>query len=444
MPTIEPLNAKKIENAKHTGKGAFTTLSDGKGLELRVKANGNKVWYLRYQLHGIRRVPSIGDYPALSLKDARDKAEDMRRLLRSGIDPVEQAKAEAESRQAEERKRQAQDFAQQREMDNRRTLSSAINRWAELELSKRKDKGSEPMRAIRKDILTTLGNRDLLTITRGDILDALDTVIHRGARRMANRTFSDMKQFFRWAVEREWIAVDPLHGISKDRVGGSESDRDRYLTNTEIIELRDKLPSANLEPQAKAIIWIMLSTMCRVGEVIQARWEHINLQSGEWVIPASAAKNNQEHLVYLSDFARQQFMILRELNGWSDWVMPSPQFADRHACLKTVTRQIRDRQRDTPLSHRSRATGTLVLTGGTWTPHDLRRTGATIMAELGILSEIIERCLNHVEANRMKRVYQRHEYRAERREAWLRLGARLEEIVTDRARKVINIREAAK
>lgn len=109
--------------------------------------------------------------------------------------------------------------------------------------------------------------------------------------------------------------------------------------------------------------------------------------------------------------------------------MPSPQMGLTHINLKTITRNIRDRMRSTPLKNRSKATGTLLLSGGAWTPHDLRRSGATMMAELGVLSEIIERCLNHVEMNRMKRTYQRHEYRSEQKTAWQLLGNRLEALL---------------
>ena len=77
------------------------------------------------------------------------------------------------------------------------------------------------------------------------------------------------------------------------------------------------------------------------------------------------------------------------------------------------------------MRHRTKATGALLLFGGAWTPHDLRRTGATMMGELYVMGEVIERCLNHVERNKLKRMYQRHELKAEQREAWRLLGERI-------------------
>lgn len=174
----------------------------------------------------------------------------------------------------------------------------------------------------------------------------------------------------------------------------------------------------------------MLSTLCRVGEIIQARWEHVDFVNREWLIPAENAKNKKNHTVFLSDFALNQLQELRAISHWSEWVLPSVLTDNRHICLKSITRQVRDRQRDNSLSKRTKATGTLILSGGTWTPYDLRRTGASLMAELGILPDIIERCLNHVEQDRMKRIYQRHDYKSERREAFSQLGRRLDELVT--------------
>ena len=101
---------------------------------------------------------------------------------------------------------------------------------------------------------------------------------------------------------------------------------------------------------------------------------------------------------------------------------------------RTVTNQLRDRQLAAGrkiLANRSARQQTLVLPGGKWTPHDLRRTGATMMTALGVLPEVAERCLNHIEENRLKRIYQRHNYRAEMTNAWEVLGKRLQELTMD-------------
>ncbi|APZ43843.1 tyrosine-type recombinase/integrase [Acidihalobacter ferrooxydans] len=425
MATEKRLSPLAIKNAKATTRDRW--LNDGGGLFLHVRPSGSKAWRLRYTINGKRRVKNLGDAGVVSAREARDAAHKARKLVEQGLDPIEE---EAAAREAE-----------RKELEQRRTFEDALNRWAELELSSRKDGGAESIRALRKDVLPVLGGRLLDEITRGDVLDALDGIKARGAAIMANRTFGDLRQFFNWCASREWVSDSPLRGVRKENIGGREKERDRILSAGELIELRDKLPGANLEPQTVAAVWIMLATLCRVGELIQARWEDIDLESGTWRIPATNAKNAREHVVFLSDLAMRQFAILRERTGCGEWVMLSPS-KDGHIGMKTITKQIRDRMREEPLSNRTKAAGALILTGGAWTPHDLRRTGATLMGELGVLGEVIERCLNHVEPSKIRRTYQRHEYRAEKREAWMRLGDYLDDLLTGRSRKVVNIQRA--
>jgi integrase len=106
--------------------------------------------------------------------------------------------------------------------------------------------------------------------------------------------------------------------------------------------------------------------------------------------------------------------------------------------VKSINKQINDRQREIPMKGRSKFTDTLRLSGDHWTPHDLRRTAATIMGHCGVLSEIIERCLNHVEASKLKRTYQRQEPRQQMQEAWELLGQRLEALLSDGNVTVVN------
>ena len=241
---------------------------------------------------------------------------------------------------------------------------------------------------------------------------------------MANHLFGDLHQFFNFAITREWVEAHPLAALTKEKVGGRQKERDWYLSEEEIIDMNKRLPAANLLRTTELAIWIMLSTCCRVGELSQARWEEINMEDGEWSIPAGNSKNAKEHTIFFSDFTKELFQALHCVTGGSDWCIPSRD-GNRHVCLKSITKQIRDQVRSEPLSNRTNATGALLLSGGGWTPHDLRRTGATMMGELGAIGEVIERCLNHVEQNKLKRIYQRQELKTEQREAWRLLGDRI-------------------
>jgi integrase len=166
-----------------------------------------------------------------------------------------------------------------------------------------------------------------------------------------------------------------------------------------------------------------------------SRWEHIDLENAVWFVPAANTKTHMDWYVFLSDFALSQFRLLRNLTGHSDWCYPSTSGA-QHLCVKSVTKQVGDRQ--VSFKNRKRLSrrphdDSLVLDGGRhgeWTPHDLRRTAATIMQAIGVSPDVIDRCRNHVlPGSKVRRHYLHHDYAAEKRAAWQALGQRLEAIV---------------
>ncbi|MGL5004093.1 MAG: tyrosine-type recombinase/integrase, partial [Casimicrobium sp.] len=122
------------------------------------------------------------------------------------------------------------------------------------------------------------------------------------------------------------------------------------------------------------------------------------------------------------------------------WVFPNVSDSD-HVCTKSLNKQFSDRQRPATkrMSNRTGNTTALQLKGGKWVPHDLRRTAATLMQSLGVAGEVIERCLNHTEDNKVKRIYQRDELIPQRTEAFHKLGERLALLVRDDAENVVTI-----
>nr|WP_245601065.1 site-specific integrase [Marinobacterium jannaschii] len=240
-----------------------------------------------------------------------------------------------------------------------------------------------------------------------------------------------MRQMFRFAVDRDLISVDPTANIRKVNIGGKDTERDRILAYDEIQLLETQIPSANLRTSTEVAVWITLSTCCRIGELLNAQWKHIDPIKREWLIPAENSKNGKAHTVYLSDFTANQFDILHSINSDSPWCYPN-RSKTGPVSTKTITKQLTDRQRSPEsgvMSNRSAAAQALLLPGGKWTPHDLRRTGASMMVALGVLPEVAERCLNHTEENKVKRIYQRYSYAAEMAEAWEVLGDKLSGIL---------------
>ena len=150
-----------------------------------------------------------------------------------------------------------------------------------------------------------------------------------------------------------------------------------------------------------------------------------DLAARTWLIPKEHAKNSREHLVHLSAFALEQLRILLPLSS-SEWLMPSRK-PNAPISRKALSKAVHDRQRSRPLRGRTKACSTLLLAGGGWTPHDMRRTFSTRAPDLGVAPHIIERCLNHTMQGVMA-VYNRNDYLEERREALERWGARLARI----------------
>lgn len=421
-------------------------ISDGNGLVLRVgRGSGDKSFWYRYKQGNSSKWVSLGRYPALSLKEARRTAAAIDIKRKQGIDPLEE-------RATEERRRLAEEEAQRQALAAeaaRLTVEELFEKWERLELGRRKDKGAEVRRCFEKDVLPTLGKVAAEDVTRAMIAGVLDEVVERGARIVARNLLGDLRQMYGFAIKRGSVEHDPTSHLKRDDFG-RKVERARVLSDTEVKELARKLPIAGMWDSSVGAIWIMLSTCCRVGEISQARIADVDLEAGEWCIPPDNSKNGKAHTVHLSDFAMTHFRALieraRKLD--SDRVLPAKHRNNdaRHVCPKSLAKQIGDRQRGVdgkPMKGRTRLVESLMLPGGKWTPHDLRRTGATMMGRLGVRPDVIEKCLNHVEQNRLVRIYQRQELREEQRDAWRLLGERLELLTRADADNVVPLRGAA-
>ena len=206
-----------------------------------------------------------------------------------------------------------------------------------------------------------------------------------------------------------------------------------------------KMPISGLSDTAQLALLIQFATMTRISEVLGAKWSDVDTNERVWRIPET--KNGKSHEVYLSDYTLAKLAQLHSFTGVSLYMFPSSRL-DSGVCSKTITKQVADRQRgdSLPMSNRTKQVNALALAGGHWRPHDLRRTAATIAVELGISPEAVERCLNHTEQSKIKRIYQRASYAAEKKRAWQMLGdklSRLElEAQTGESAKVIPLRQA--
>ena len=453
--TLHQLSDRTVRSAKPTEKERL--ISDGGGLFLRVLPSGHRSWLFVYGVDGARRKLSLGSATDVSLAAAREAASRERARVVSGVDPrVALMKLEAE--QAEERKALA---AAQLE---RERLASTFSEMFEAWMSNgvlRADANAELRRAFEKDVLPRLGDRAVNAITDTELRDVLRKVGRSRKRgRSAERLLAELRQMYRWAIKRQpWksLLVDgnPAELVDAKQVvpaGYEPVIRERVLEPDEIRELRDIFSSSlrqyetaqdrraadrPFRRESQLALWICLGTGCRIGELLQARWEDVDLKARTWFVPAANTKTRVDWQVYLSGFALRQFKELHGLTGGDSnpWCFPARQ-RDGHIDLKTVSKQVGDRQMSfksrQPLQNR-RNDDSLVLAGGRngeWTPHDLRRTAATMMQALGVSLDVIDRCQNHViPGSKIRRHYLHHDYAREKSEAWQKLGAQIDVIL---------------
>lgn len=407
------------------------------GLFIGVATNGVKTFIIRYSVSGEGqvdyRIPKpFGlktDDGHISLLDARVKAAELKALGKQGINYEKKLEAEAQAAAAQAVKQQAENA----------TVNELYEAW--FQTTRRKDGGAELARTFTRDILPVIGTKPLRELEEGHIKELLRPVAAAGTNRKAVVLLNNLKQMFKWADgRRPWklLLDDPTRNLRPDDVTQpdyEETERDRVLSRDEIKLLVRKLPDARLIKTTELAIWIVLACCTRIGETVMAEWKHVDLEAGTWHIPEANTKGRApEHIVYLSDFAVRQFKALKAITGESDWCFPNESDTD-HINVKAPTKQIGDRQaalRDRkPLTKRSKKPDSLVLSDERWTPHDLRRTGATVLQSLGVEQHVIEKMTNHADPNRMQRIYQRHDYANEQKAGWAKLGQLLDSLMTE-------------
>jgi integrase len=442
-------------------------LSDGDGLTGSVRVGADGAVSIRFEYifkwNGRVKWHQCGTWPTKSLETIRENRDKARALVKEGINPTDhkkashieaQAKIEAVIKEAELSKAENSTFCEMFEV----WLSDGVARM---------DGNQELRRSFGKDVLPLLGNMPVKNIKESDLLKVLRQVGRdRGRGRSAQVLHADLRQLFRWAEKRQpWrgllVECNPAELVEEKQIvdaNFNDAPRERILTSDEITELQNifidlertyaEAPNKRSAPRpvkkmTQIALWLCLSTSCRIGELLMSRWEHLDLTKGEWRVPAENTKTKVKWTVYMSDFALQQFKALHAISAHQAWCFPAANKDNEHIDLKTVSKQVGDRQaqfknRTKQLMNR-RQDNSLVLSqgaNGEWTPHDLRRTGATIMQRLGVALEVIDRCQNHVlPGSKIRRTYQRHDYENETRDAWMQLGTELTKLLARASRQ---------
>lgn len=450
---------------------AFTTDDNGTilredgGLVGKVRAGVRGVTVLfrfEFKHEGVKRDLSLGSWPKKSLAQIRVERDEVKAMTAKGILPTVARKAARIEAQAAVAATIAES---ERLIAENKTVSDLFEEWVRDGVS-REDANAELRRSFSKDVLPIIGSKPLRSLTEKDLLSVLRSVKSRGLNRTVVIRSNDIGQMLRWAEKRKpWRSlmadgnpadlVDVKNLLDNDY----QEQRSRLLSPEELRDLRDTF--ARLEHDYAALVpgqkytgirpvnervqcavWICLSTLCRIGELLKSEWKHVDLDRGTWLIPAEATKGSkgkrQDHHVFLSDFALRQFKRLKEHTGHTLFCFPGKD-EQNHVDTKTVSKLIGDRQcslksRSKPPAGRHHDDSLVLSQGhrGEWTPHDLRRTGATMMQELGITLDIIDRCQNHkLAGSKVRRHYLHYDYADEKIAAWNILGERLTKILRE-------------
>ena len=453
---------------------AGDTINDSNGLvgDIRVAANQDLTIRFKFAFRWVDKLVwyQCGTWPQVNLEDVRADRDQARQLVRSGINPNDHKKAERIESQARVEAVIAERASQEAQ---NKTFLEMFTAWV-TDGVRRKDGNAEIKRAFNKDVLPVIGAKPVKQITEHDLRALLRAMVHRGVNRMSVRVYHDLVQLFDWAEMRQpWRGLmsegNPINLLEMEKIVAKDYDisdaRDRVLSPDEIRQLRsvflnqernyiDAATGAKygvakpIKKETQLALWICLSTLSRIGETLMSEWKHVDLLNGVWDIPVENVKGSrgkkQPNKIYLSTFALSKFKALFELTGNTRYCFPSRNH-EGHVCVKSVSKQVGDRQtqfkKRTRLLKNRTNDNSLVLSDGAngeWTPHDLRRTGATMMQALRVVPDVIDRCQNHIMAGgRIRKSYLHYDYADEKRQAWQVLGLKLEQIL-DFAQPVIS------
>jgi len=396
--------------------------SNGKGFGVRVSPAGRKSWIFLYRFEGRSRRMTLGKYPAMTLAEAHSAHAKARENLEKGNDPGNLIT------QANKEDRSAPTIAQ--------LVDEYIEKWAKP----RKKTWHDDVRMLVKDLIPHLGRRKAKDIKRRDIILVVDKIVERGSPIAANRTLRIIKKMFSFAVSRGILDASPCVAIDPP---GKEKQRERVLSDDEVKSFWVGLDSAVMARGTRLALKLLLVTAQRRGEFAHAEWSEFDLEKGWWVIPSEKVKNNRVHRVPLTGMAIEFLTEAKSLAGDSKWVFPS--IKNQPVTPGSISRAIRNNSKKRPTSSPKHAPpyGDFFKIAH-FTPHDLRRTAATMMAEAGVGVVQISKVLNHITGGVTDKHYNHYTYDHEKRQALETWERRLKFILTGKKAKVVNFKKRVK
>jgi integrase len=363
-------------------------IADRDGMYVVVAPSGQITFRYDYRLNGRRETLTIGRYgpDGVSLAEARERCLAARKAVAEGRSP-----------------------AQEKQRDKRRlavaqTFGAVGQRWF---MEARMADSTRSMRKgiFDRDILPIWKNRLLAEITPDDLRALCIKVKDRGAPATAIHVRDIVKQIYGFAVLHGEKVANPADDVGPASIA-TFVPKDRALSPTEIRTMLKELEHVPTLPTIRLGLRLILLTMVRKSELLDATWDEVDFENAVWCIPKERMKRGKPHNVYLSRQALDIMIALKTCAGNSRYLLPSRYDADApmsRATFNRITYAVVERAKKAGLPL------------GAFTVHDLRRTGSTLLNELGFNSDWIEKCLAHEEGRSSRGIYNKAEYEHQRR-----------------------------
>ncbi len=376
-----PLTDIAIRKAKAGEKPV--RLSDERGLYLEIAPGGGKWWRLKYRFEGKEKRLSLGVYPDVGLKEARERRDAARKLVADGVDPSENRKAQ----KAAKADRAANSF----EVITREWFAKYSSQWVDYH-------GDRILKRFERDIFPWIGDRPIADITAQEVLAVIRRIEGRGAVETAHRALSNCGQVFRYAVATGRAGRDPsgdLKGAIPPAQGGHMAATTEPLRLAEILRAMDGYEGTLI---VKCALRLAPLVFVRPGELRKAEWADFDLEAAEWRYIVTKTKT--QHIVPLCSQALEILRELQPLTGKGRFVFPSARSSARPMSDNAVLAAMR--RMGIPKEEMS--------------GHGFRAVARTILDEvLGVRPDFIEHQLAHAVRDPNGRAYNRTAHLAERR-----------------------------
>jgi integrase len=369
-------------------KDKIYALTDEKGLSIEISPKGGRWWRFKYRFDGKQKRLSLGVYPDVSLKQARERRDELRKQVADGIDPAQTRKIEKQSTGDQN----SFEFVA-REWHNKFSAD-----WSESHKSR-------TLIRLEQNAFPWLGNKNINDITAPELLAILRRIESRGALETAHRVNQICGQVFRYGIATGRAERDPAADLKGALPPAKVKHHPSITEPLKVGALMRAIQDFTGTIITATALKLSPLAFVRPGELRQAEWSEIDLDNAEWRIPPEKMKMRVVHIVPLSKQAIEVLKDIQPLTGRDKYVFPSNRTITRPMSNNTVNAALRR----------------MGYTKDEMTAHGFRSMASTILNEQGWLGDAIERQLAHGESNGVRAAYNYAQHMPERKkmmQAW--------------------------